>query len=90
MTQEEFRSIMAQAMDHLANMQEMTQIAKVTRTDDGSGRVSLDQVRDLLDAINDRNKIATIKAIRTLTGGGLKECKDLSEERIFPPERYMG
>lgn len=45
-----------------------------------AGLVSPIVVRGLLDAIMFGNKIMAIKGVRTMTGMGLKECKDLVEE----------
>lgn len=45
-----------------------------------AGLVSPVVVRGLLDAVRSGNKIMAIKEVRTMTGMGLKECKDLVEE----------
>ncbi len=47
-----------------------------------AGLVSPIVVRGLLDAVRSGNKIMAIKEVRTMTGMGLKECKDLVEEVI--------
>lgn len=52
-----------------------------------SVREKLSQVRDLLSSVGSPNFINAIKAVRSLTGSGLKEAKDLLQEfpGNFPP-----
>ena len=87
---EEFRNIMDQAFKHLANMQERAEVLARENRVQAVNRYASFELRALFNDIGDRNKIGTIKMVRNLTGMGLKDCKDLVEERLFPSERYGG
>lgn len=90
---DEYRSIMTQAFEHLKEMQARAKAhaAELAAAEQrASGHCRFDDLRMLFNAIDERNKIMAIKMVRTLTGMGLKDCKDLVEEKLFPPERYGG
>jgi ribosomal protein L7/L12 len=45
------------------------------------------EIREMLNCVQSNNRIGIIKAVRTLTGLGLKEAKDLVEDALGPWDR---
>jgi ribosomal protein L7/L12 len=75
---EAWRKVDALTMENKRLQEQLQSLASVAPRNQPNGNI--EHVRSLLSAMANSEKIQAIKMVRTLTGFGLKESKDLVED----------